>query len=193
MKRGPRKSINGIDLGEAGVSTRQIILDKANQLINQVGMTDFRIDTLAAALGLSPGNITYHFPRKEDIGNAIWSAGVQEMASSLDHYLSPLLDIKQLFLFYKHIMSLAYKYRGVFYNKLGDIGLITRNKTSLTEAVKTIEYAFDQKISALAANGYVDLKLDGALRRLLFDSMVTSLGSSGRLVWITVSLISPPI
>ena len=176
MKRGPRKSINGINLGETGISTRQIILDKASQLINESGMSDFRIDALATSLGLSPGNITYHFPRKEDIGNAIWSASVQEITSSLDHYISPLLDIKQLFLFYKYLASLVYKHRGVFYNKLGDTGLITRNKGALTETMKTVAYAFDKKITALTVNGYIDPKMYGSFKRQVFDSTVTCLG-----------------
>ncbi|MDE6483639.1 MAG: TetR/AcrR family transcriptional regulator [Rikenellaceae bacterium] len=176
MKRGPRKSINGINLGEAGVSTRQIILDKASQLINESGMSEFRIDALAASLGLSPGNITYHFPRKEDIGNAIWIAAVQEITSSLDHYMSSLLDIKQLFLFYKYVVSLVYKHRGVFYSKLGDIGLIGRNRGAIIDTMKTVEYAFDKKMTALTVNGYVDPRKYDSLRRQVFDSMVTCLG-----------------
>jgi len=176
MKRGPRKNINGINLGETGISTRQIIMDKASELINEKGMSDFRIDALAASLGLSPGNITYHFPRKEDIGNAIWIAGVQEMTSSLDHYISPLLDIKQLFLFYKHLVSLMYRYRGVFYDKLGDTGLIHRNRGALAETMKTIVYAFDKKMTALTINGYVEPKIYDSLRNQLFDTTVTCLG-----------------
>ncbi|MDE7134792.1 MAG: TetR/AcrR family transcriptional regulator [Rikenellaceae bacterium] len=175
MKRGPKKSINGVEVGHSGISTRQMILDKASELINDVGMSEFRVDTLAASLELSPGNITYHFPRKEDIGNAIWMNAVQDITASLDHYISPLLDIKQLFLFYKYVVSTIYKHRGTFMPKLGDTGLIKRN-AMLGDTLKTVNYAYDKKVEWLKAGGYIDLKAYAFYGKQVFESQVTCLG-----------------
>ncbi len=164
-----------MEVGHSGISTRQMILDKASELINEVGMSEFRVDTLAASLELSPGNITYHFPRKEDIGNAIWMNAVQEITASLDHYISPLLDIKQLFLFYKYVVSTIYKHRGTFSPKLSDTGLIKRN-TMLGDTFKTVLYAYDKKMESLKAGGYIDTQAYASFGKQVFESQITCLG-----------------
>ena len=79
------------------VSTREMILRRSLELINARGMVDFRIDTLAQSLGLSPGNITYHFSRKEDICVALWEQYLEDYGQVV-RSLTTLLDMKQLFL-----------------------------------------------------------------------------------------------
>lgn len=176
MKRGPKKTINGIVLGESGVSTRRLILEKASEIINVKGMNDFRIDTLAASLGMSSGNVTYHFSRKEEIAVSVWLSCLQEITSSLDHYISPLMDIKQLFLFYKYLVTAIYKNRGVFRHRLSDVGLIRSNRESIVEAVKTFEHTYDKKISTLIINGYIEPERYEKLRMHLFENMATITG-----------------
>ena len=48
----------------AGTSTRELIIARANEIINRTGVDDLRIETLAQSLGLSHRNITYHSPKK---------------------------------------------------------------------------------------------------------------------------------
>ena len=49
------------------MKTREKILQKTLELINANGPTALRIEDLSNSLKLSPGNITYYFPRKGDI------------------------------------------------------------------------------------------------------------------------------
>lgn len=97
----------------AGTSTRELIIASANKIINRTGVVDFRIETLAQSLSLSPGNITYHFPKKEDIIAAIWEEYMAIMRDATAEMITPLLDIKQLFLYFRTAAAKAINYVGV--------------------------------------------------------------------------------
>lgn len=51
----------------ANESTPERILSTALHLFNQFGVDRVPVYKIAAELGISPGNLTYHFPRKHDI------------------------------------------------------------------------------------------------------------------------------
>lgn len=55
-------------------NTRQEILDAAKALFNQKGFNAVSIGDIAEALGISKGNLTYYFKRKEDILEALLAA-----------------------------------------------------------------------------------------------------------------------
>lgn len=48
-------------------NTRQRIIDRSILLFNRYGLRNVAIDHIAAELDISPGNLTYHFPRKQDL------------------------------------------------------------------------------------------------------------------------------
>lgn len=52
--------------------TRRAILDMAKTLFSQQGYNAVSIGEIAGALGISKGNVTYHFKRKEDIMRPCW-------------------------------------------------------------------------------------------------------------------------
>lgn len=137
------------------MSTREIILHRSLELINTKGMVDFRIDTLATSLGLSPGNITYHFSRKEDICVALWEQYLEEYGKVV-RSLTTLLDIKQLFLLNRININLNYKYRGVVVFRSADLGAMKRDQ----EAGRVNEdehFAIARRVMVLLEhNGYLD-------------------------------------
>lgn len=115
-----------VQMPQEDVSTREMILRRSLELINTKGMVDFRIDTLATSLGLSPGNITYHFSRKEDICVALWEQYLEEYGQVV-RSLTTLLDIKQLYLLNRINIQLNYKYRGVVVFRSADLGAMSRD------------------------------------------------------------------
>lgn len=48
-------------------NTRQRIVDRSILLFNRYGLRNVAIDHIAAELDISPGNLTYHFPRRQDL------------------------------------------------------------------------------------------------------------------------------
>lgn len=144
------------------VSTREMILARSLELINTKGMVDFRIDSLATSLGLSPGNITYHFSRKEDICVALWERYLEEY-KLVTRSLTTLLDIKQLYIISRINIRLNYKYRGVVAFRSSDLGAMTRdiengrvNEEEHHEKTKLIFQLLDR-------NGYLEKGLSDDL------------------------------
>lgn len=52
--------------------TRERILETTRQLWNERGFTAVSVADLSAALGMSNGNLSYHFPAKRDLVLALW-------------------------------------------------------------------------------------------------------------------------
>lgn len=144
-----------VQMPQEDVSTREMILRRSLELINTKGMVDFRIDTLATSLGLSPGNITYHFSRKEDICVALWEQYLEEYGKVV-RSLTTLLDIKQLYLLNRINIQLNYKYRGVVVFRSADLGAMSRDM----EAGRVNEeehFTIARRVmTLLRQNGYLD-------------------------------------
>lgn len=134
-------------------STRELILEKSLRLINSQGMIDFRIDTLATSLSLSPGNITYHFSRKEDICSTLWKDYMNNY-TRVQVTLTSLLDLKQVYLMNRANMILAYKYRGVLIFRSADFGAMCRDEQINRENIAKHLTITDQLYDLLIANGY---------------------------------------
>lgn len=154
--RDNKTEVNGFVKNKGGKSTRLTILSKANDMISEFGMTDFRIDNLSKLLSLSPGNITYHFPKKEDISTALWDDVIENIPVIYSNHFTPLFDIKQLFLLLRAIFIENYKYRGVIAYKLGDMAVLKRtvllNDNNLYKNVSTVFY---DMLCVLNKNGYI--------------------------------------
>lgn len=152
------------DISSELQSTREAILDKSLELINDGGMVDFRIDALATSLNLSPGNITYHFSRKEDISVALWERYLQEY-SAVERALTTLLDLKQVFLLNRINMHLNYRYRGVLIFRSADLGAMSRDfETGRTNQALHIAIS-THVLDLLRINGY--MKEDESTAKLL--------------------------
>lgn len=137
------------------MSTREMILRRSLELINARGMVDFRIDTLATSLGLSPGNITYHFSRKEDICVALWEQYLEEYGKVV-RSLTTLLDIKQLYLLNRININLNYKYRGVVVFRSADLGAMRRDQQA-GRVNEEEHFAIARRVMTLLdQNGYLE-------------------------------------
>ncbi|MEZ5059242.1 MAG: TetR/AcrR family transcriptional regulator [Saprospiraceae bacterium] len=65
-------------------NTKQNILDTAKQLFNELGYSNVTIRMIASRLGMSSGNLNYHFQKREDILEALYF----EMVAVFDERVS---------------------------------------------------------------------------------------------------------
>lgn len=157
----------------AGTSTRDLIISSANEIINHTGVVDFRIETLAQSLSLSPGNITYHFPKKEDIISAIWNEYMNQVGEVPNDLLTPLLDVKQLFLYLRNIASKAISFVGVTTYYYGDMGALLKENATYRHQVAETRKLYYGVYETLYENGYMNPIKNDELREMTFETQFT--------------------
>ncbi|MBK9591583.1 MAG: TetR family transcriptional regulator [Crocinitomicaceae bacterium] len=59
--------------------TKRLILDTALNLFNEKGLAQVSLRTIAESMRISPGNLTYHFKKREEIVEALYYEFVAEV------------------------------------------------------------------------------------------------------------------
>lgn len=93
--------------------TKDRILEAAIQLFNQFGYSNISMQRLSNELNVSPGNLTYHYPKKEDLMLALYDLFQKEISMILpseqlnkpdlynfDQQIRSFYDLQQRFLFF---------------------------------------------------------------------------------------------
>lgn len=90
------------------MGTREIILQCARELFMERGYNSVSMRDIAEAAGIRVGNLTYHFPRKELLVEAIYSAPESKM------YTPEALESPEAFReYFRHLLSV--QRRAAFY------------------------------------------------------------------------------
>jgi AcrR family transcriptional regulator len=74
--------------GADATDTRQVILGAAEEVLVKVGYAKFTTRKVAAAAGIAIGNLTYHFPNKMDLTEALIDYVLERY---LEHIRAPLI------------------------------------------------------------------------------------------------------
>ena len=106
--------------------TRERILETALRLFNDFGEPNVTTTVIADDLGISPGNLYYHFHNKDEIVEAIFGGFEREMVEILSVPAHRQADVDDIWLFLHLLFEEIWKYR-FFYRDLND--LLTRNRT----------------------------------------------------------------
>ncbi len=92
-------------------NTKEIILNTSLELFNSLGLSKVTLRTIANKMGISQGNLNYHFKKREDIIEALYFQLVSNIDKSMLN-LQQSKDVLQLMLdISQTIMSNFYKYR----------------------------------------------------------------------------------
>jgi TetR/AcrR family transcriptional regulator, transcriptional repressor for nem operon len=112
--------------------TKQLIIDIAEDLLHQKGYNAFSYKDIALALGIKNASIHYHFPSKEDLGEAvILHAGaklqkLQEKAQN-KHFETPE-ELDFFFSIYQHYLEKKLK--------VGMVGTLAANYAAIPEKMQ---------------------------------------------------------
>lgn len=91
-------------------TTRQTLLDRARELFNEQGLESVGVRDLARDLGLSPGNVSYYFPKKQDLIAALMDElAARNTANVAD--LGVASDLSDLLGRYRSTFEAQYDYR----------------------------------------------------------------------------------
>lgn len=132
--------------------TAERILSTALGLFNRFGEPNVATTLIASDMGISPGNLFYHFPSKELLVNALFDAFEERMF----HLLPAAADVKDLehaWFFMHSVFELIWEHRFI-YRDLND--LLSKNRhleSQVKEVLRRQQQAFEQLLKGLQASG----------------------------------------
>lgn len=121
------------------MKTRDRILECALQLFNQQGEPNVSTLEIANELGISPGNLYYHFHGKEPLIIGLFERFEEALVPLLDPPLEVRLDAEDYWLFLHLIVERMAQYRFLFQdlsNLTGRLPKLARGMRSLINAIK---------------------------------------------------------
>lgn len=133
-------------------NTKEKILQTALELFNAHGMAKVTLRTIANKMGISQGNLNYHFKKREDIVEALYFQIVESINHTVTNSMTSENHLEALFSVSKAIMVTFYKYQ--FF--LLDFVLIMREhktiKTHYVQLIKQREVEFLKMAEVLIEN-----------------------------------------
>lgn len=164
------------------MGTKEKIQEKALEMFNETGIEYVGLREIARTLGIRVSNITYYFPTKDDLVNALWiklnelnnSVVIENESITVDSFLQML----------KSVFTNQYAYRCIM---ISFVHLMQRNtfiSDRYKENVSKRNEVLYQNIDTMISNGFLH-ELEESER----DSLVSNLALIIRF-WISDATIS---
>lgn len=135
--------------------TKSKILDISLRLYNKCGLKNVSQRMISSELGISPGNLTYHFKRTEDILESLFLEMVEEIDNLFDESQLHNITLKDLINLYTKTMQILYKNK--FF--MLDFVQIIRHCDSINQKYVGVtqkrHLQFSQTILSLIDSGYI--------------------------------------
>lgn len=109
--------------------TKERILDSSLKLFNKYGLAEVSQRRISDRMMISPGNLTYHFKKKEDISQALYFRLVEKIDELHGNLNKGPLTLTVMGDFSKALFKLFFEYRFIF---LDFVQLMKNNKEIAT-------------------------------------------------------------
>ena len=145
--------------------TAQRILEAALDLFNHFGEPNVSTTLISAELGISPGNLYYHYPAKDELINALFNR-YDKALSELLAAVHNVRNVEDAWLFFHMLFELIWQHR-FLYRDLND--LLSKNRKLETH----FQHVLEQKTQAMA--GLLGgLQASGALTMQVREAVPTA-------------------
>lgn len=165
-----------INLSEHMTLRRQI-LDTARKLFNEKGYDHVPMRMISDSLGISVGNLTYHFKRKEHIVIAIMNEDVQD--STLDAPVEHLAQLNSIF-----SLLLDALLRNPFYFLDEDVQAILGEQDN--HNTMQVQGQLNIALDSLILHGLIDPSFSGTLRKSVISILLLS-----HITWLNLFVRCP--
>jgi AcrR family transcriptional regulator len=138
--------------------TAQRILEAALDLFNRFGEPNVSTTLVAAELNISPGNLYYHYPAKDELINRLYEAYEAEL-NELLHASEGVNDVEDAWFFMHSLFELIWRYR-FLYRDLND--LLSKNRLLETRFQLVLENktrAIRTLLAGMARAGHLEIDL----------------------------------
>ncbi|MCL1142753.1 TetR/AcrR family transcriptional regulator [Shewanella gaetbuli] len=163
------------------MKTRDKIVFASLELFNEHGERATTTNHIAAHLGISPGNLYYHFRNKEDIINSIFSLYESHLESGFKPYDDVPITVDLLIGYFDAMFYTLWQFR-FMYSNLADI-------LSRDEALKSRYLEAQQQVLNRSSTVLSKLKKDGILD--IEDDRIIDLADTIKMMvsfWISYQL-----
>ncbi len=136
--------------------TAERILEVTLELFNRFGEPNVSTTLISAELSISPGNLYYHYPAKDELINTLF----ERYERSLDELLGAaddVRDVEDAWFFLHSLFELIWAYR-FLYRDLND--LLSKNRlleTHFQSVLKNKTRAVRAILSGMSRNGAIDI------------------------------------
>lgn len=132
--------------------TAQRILETALEMFNRFGEPNVSTTAISAELGISPGNLYYHYPAKDELVNALFERHQQALAPLLAAG-TEVRDVEDAWFFMHSLFEGLWEHR-FLYRNLND--LLSRNRqleSQLQSLIQKLIGALKDLLGALRHQG----------------------------------------
>ena len=136
--------------------TAQRILETALELFNRFGEPNVSTTRVAAELGISPGNLYYHYPAKDELINRLYE-GYECELDELLNASDGVRDVEDAWFFMHSLFELIWRYR-FFYRDLND--LLSNNRLLETRFQAVLAHkvaALHTVLEGMAGAGQIEI------------------------------------
>ena len=138
------------------MKTRDRILECALQLFNQKGEPNVSTMEVANEMGISPGNLYYHFHGKEPLVLELFERFQAEMAPLLDPPAEAELDVEDYWLFLHLIVERLAQYRFLFQDMSNLAGRLPKLARGIRHWLNALKRTLAALLARLMANGQLN-------------------------------------
>lgn len=141
--------------------TAQRIQEAALGLFNRYGEPNVSITQIAGELGISPGNLHYHYPAKDGLVNTLFEEYAQALAGLLPA-AGEVRDVEDAWFFLHSLFERIWEYR-FLYRDLNV--LLSRNRrleTGIQQALRDQTVALSTLLARLQGSGVLQIEAEDA-------------------------------
>ncbi|MCF1428276.1 MAG: TetR/AcrR family transcriptional regulator [Shewanella sp.] len=145
------------------MKTRDKIILASLELFNEQGERTITTNHIAAHLGISPGNLYYHFRNKEDIIRSIFSQYEQHLESGFQPYRDGPVTVELLIGYFDAMFYTMWQFRFMYAN-LADI--LARDEALKSRYLKAQQKVLERcghVLKQLCADGFLTIEQDKIL------------------------------
>jgi len=135
--------------------TKELILDTALRLFNNQGLSQVKLRTIAIEMGISQGNLNYHYKKREDIIEALYFQLVKNIDESFKLKKESKSVLHALFNISDTIMTNFYDHRFIFLDFVQIMRENKKIKTHYLKLTKQRERQFMQLFDLLIKEGFL--------------------------------------
>jgi AcrR family transcriptional regulator len=164
--------------------TAERILDVTLELFNRFGEPNVSTTVISAELKISPGNLYYHYPAKDELINSLYGRyhhALEDLLLAADN----VRNVEDAWLFFHMLFELIWQYR-FLYRDLND--LLSKNRkveTQFQQVLKGKSRAVQSVLGGLARGSAV--KIDAAQAEPVATAMVVVLT-----YWLSYEYVRDP-